>query len=382
MEDQPESTRKLLDQMNTDGRVLLEARMLPDDRPLTRDEMHHVREHVMGYIKRHQIPRAHLAREIDTSNSTVSMVLRGTYAGKAEAVIRKLNQWIERHARRHRASANIDYVHTRIAEDMQTVAHLAFDECAIGVIVAPSGCGKTMVLQVLTEQMQGRYHYCTQDDSPREFMRNLALVNGEPNIQCNTAELVRKVVQRLKGTNRTQFLDEAHQLPREVFSRIRAINDLAGVAFVLAGTHEILDKVDDQANSAGQLQSRCIPYNAMDHVYNAERPHDGSKLGRPQFSRDEIRAVFATSKVRFDDDAFSMVWALACLPGRGSLRLAIRTVNRIRHRFGVKVIKRSHLIDMLMLTCGLEGSHMISAAQQHLYVMDKRSKQKQLSNTG
>ncbi len=85
-------------------------------------------------------------------------------------------------------------------------------------------------------------------------------------------DIKRKIVEKLKGTNRPVFLDEAHLLPPSCFGRIRSLHDQTGVPIIMAGTHEILRRINDRSNGKGQFASRCYQFNAMDMVVNASEP--------------------------------------------------------------------------------------------------------------
>ena len=130
------------------------------------------------------------------------------------------------------------------------------------------------------------------------------------------------MVEKLHGTSRPLFLDEAHRLPVGVLSRVRAIHDMAGgLPVILAGTHQIVEQVTaDRVDGRGQLASRCLVYNALEHVMNAEGPGGGSQAGRVLFSKQEIEAYLEGMNVKFDTGGFTLLWAVACLPNHGCLR--------------------------------------------------------------
>jgi len=141
-----------------------------------------------------------------------------------------------------------------------------------------------------------------------------------PGTWSTVGQTLNLIIERLAGTRRPLFFDEAHRLPRHTFSRIRTIHDRAEVPIVIVGTDEIISRIDDRAGHRGQMASRCLMYNAMDYVFDADDP-DGKTRGRPLFSAEEIKAVFAKMRIKVDRDAFRLMWGLACLTGDGSMRL-------------------------------------------------------------
>lgn len=182
------------------------------------------------------------------------------------------------------------------------------------------GTGKTKVLQVLAEDMGGWYVYCDEDMSPRSFLEAVCeCVGAQPKGKA-IPKLKQAIVNRISGSGRPLFLDETHLLRPHVFSRIRSLHDRTQCPVIMAGADEILTRIDDRANGRGQLRSRCITYNAMEYVSNVEAPDGGKKLGRPLFSRQEIRDLFEHMPIKLTDGALEMVWALACLPGHGCLQ--------------------------------------------------------------
>ena len=72
------------------------------------------------------------------------------------------------------------------------------------------------------------------------------------------------------------LLDEGHQLNDDALNCVRSIYDQAQVPFALAGTADIIRKIDDRSDGRGQFASRCIFYNAMDNIQDVGRP-DGGK---------------------------------------------------------------------------------------------------------
>jgi hypothetical protein len=225
---------------------------------------------------------------------------------------------MERDARRAEAAKSKDWVSTWVAETMRTVAHLADKHLKMAVIVAPSGTGKTKVLQALTREMRGLYIEADRGKAtPVEFLGSMSKALGGRRTG-SIGILLSGIVEKLAGTRRIIFLDEAHYLTR-VVSLIRSIYDQAGVPIVMAGTSDILPHVDDRTDGRGQFASRTLFCNIVEMVTDAE--HGGGKSEvRDLFTVEEIAAFFATRKIRLTREALMLAWALACLPNYGTLR--------------------------------------------------------------
>ncbi len=356
---------RFIDTVSKDARVLIQARMLPVGKALTTEQIDQVRRDYLNYTKKTGVFVNQVAKEVGYSASVISQWGNGNYdKGNAEAVARKINDWMERDARRRRSAMPVDYVPTEVAENMRGIAIQAAAEPAMAAIVVPAGAGKTMVMKVLTEELSGGYVYCDETLTPKEFLQETARAVGLRPSSRTMAQIKREVIDKLKGTNRPLLLDEAHRLKPQVFPMLRTIHDLADIAIVMAGTTEILDRINDQANARGQLASRCLRYNALTHAFDIDDPRDQQNR-RPLFSREEIEALFAKSRVRFQPDAFQLVWSIACLPGHGCLRTALRIVRRARDAYGNKTLSRKMLLAVLPMTFGEQGIHLRTQADKH-----------------
>lgn len=374
------SNRDLLSQLGDDARVLKQARVLPSG-PLTEEHIAAVRADYMTYTAKRGVSDAQAAKEIGIAASTLSQWRSGQYAGDNEKVARAVNDWMETHARRDRAATPPGYVTTRVAEEMSAIVNAAITTGAMAAIVAPSGSGKTMVLRVLADKYRGRYIYCTEDLSAKTFLVTLAdAVDATVPVyrNRNRYELLKAIVERLRGTNRPIILDEAHRLPAEVLPRIRSIYDQAGVPIILAGAAAILDTINDRSDGRGQFASRCIQYSVLDHVTNAEGPDPDSRGargagGRPLFSQDEVRTFLDGLQVRFDPDGFRLAWAIACLPNHGCLRTLLRVVSLLRPDAGnrdAEPITRPEVLTALALLFGQTGRYMGTLADRQRQAME------------
>lgn len=356
--------------LGQDDRVLIQARMLPMNQ-LSEQQVEAVRCDYKRYTDKNAIFDAQVAKEIGLATATLSQFRNSSYKGNCEKIARVLNDWMERHARKRRAELPADYVTTRVAEEIKKIVDVACTTCSMAAIVAPSGCGKSMVLKVLAEKYRGRYIYCTEHMSSGPFVRKIAAesdvtVAGRRRAR---AELLDAIIEKLAGTNRPLFLDEAHQLPRDAFPTIRAIHDQAQVPIIMAGADEILQSINDRTQGHGQFASRCYAYNLMEHVANVEDdPGTHATLGRPMFSHEEVHQFLHNLNVKLEDGGFQMLWAVACLPNHGSLRTVRRVVHLLRADTArsQQPITRKEVIWALGLLFGQVGNHIGRMADHHI----------------
>lgn len=335
-------------------------------------EMHQaVRLDYRHYTAKVKLTDAKVAKQLKYAPSVLSQWKAGKYKGDNDAVTRTVNEWIERDAQERKVSLDVDYVPTQVAEEMTALMRLAHASLAMAAIVVPSGAGKTMVMQIQAEKTGGFYLYCHEDLTPKAFISEIAHLVHVPFKGMPTAAILRGVVEKLKGTKRPLFLDEAHRLRRDVFPRIRAIHDQAQVPIFMAGTHEMLAHINDQAGGCGQMASRCMKYNALDAAYNPEDMRANSGRHRPLFSKAEVRKFLEAFKVRIDPDAFELMWALACFPGRGCLRTLKRVVELINKNWSGQTISRKRVWQSMQMVFGLEGKAICDIAQTHAQAMSR-----------
>jgi len=312
--------REAMDRMNERNRVLMEARMLPAHAELSRDLVSEIVDHFKKYIDKHDITAAQVGREIQYAPAVISAWMKESYKGDVSAVTRAINNWMERDARRKEARRPSDYVSMWLAEDYRTYVYLADKQKKMLVLVGPSGTGKTKVIKTLCEELRGLYVCCSENMTLRGLLLALAKELDWTRDGGHRYELERYVIERLAGTERIVFIDEAHLLGPTIRS-LRAIYDQAEVPIVMAGTDEIEGAVDDRAHGRGQFTSRCIFYSALDHIRTTGGGRAAPNEGKDLFTVEEIKAFFAKRKIRLNRDGLQMIWALSCLAGYGCLRL-------------------------------------------------------------
>jgi len=361
--------KNFIDDLSIEARVLRQARMLPMDQTLTDQQIEDVRRTFNAFIVEHDITLGQVARKIGVSTSVISQWRRGNYTkGDMQRITRQVNHWMEQDARRRHAAIEVDYVPTVIAERMRTLINVACDTSAMAALVAPAGSGKTMVLELCAEERSGFYLYCDETMTPKAMLVELCRTLGITNYSVTRSRMIQYIVDKLKGTSRPIVMDEAHRLPAGCFGTIRTIHDRTGVSIIMAGTYEIIERISDQSASRGQMASRCLRFNAMDFIMDAERGPGprGRAQGKPLYTKAECKKLFDRMKVKFTDDGFELAWALACLPGYGCLRLVRRIIELVRSKWPGKPITRKHMMQALQLIHSAHGSHIGTIADRHI----------------
>lgn len=358
-----------------DDRVLRHAIPLPPakDGPLMDEQHTRIAEAFRQFLDRIGISQSEAARKISgVAASTISQYLSGTYRGDLDAVGRRLNRWMEQEGRARDVRVELPYVRTSVAEAIRKVITVTIEQGKMAAIVAPAGSGKTKVVQLTAEDQDGVYIYCDEDLTPSALYHQLALA-----VKVNTtlvsrgaAALKRAIVDKLKGTNRPIFLDEAHLLPPKVFAGLRSIYDQTGCPIIFVGAYEIIGRVDDRSSGRGQLSRRCYTFNALEHFSSVEGGGPGGSaagggLGRPLYTLDEIRQVFAASPLKLTDAAFEMLWAIACLPSHGCLGTAKDIVDMAWRTYARKPQVGLDELDQIMATLfGLRSNQILAAGRK------------------
>lgn len=366
MSDQnPTTSRDVVERMSRDARLVRYASLLPKEGPLMPQHHQEVRANYRKFAFRYDLTNADAAKKIGVSPSVLSQWLDDKYRGDNDGVADKVNRFLEREARAKDVRLALPYVPTKIAEHMRRMIGVAYEHQCMIAIVAPAGSGKSMVFEQCAQDSNGVYIYCDEDMTPKTLLEAIAKAIKVPT-QKTIADLKTAVVEKLRGSSRTLFFDEAHLLRPQLFSRIRSIHDQAKVPVVFGGAAEILDRIDDRASGRGQLDSRCLKWNALDYFANVEDPNGGDKLGQPLFTREEIRKLFEHMPLKLTDGGWEMLWSIACLADRGCIRLAKRMVDMAWRSFGdVKSVGRDELVLTLKTFFGTRADVIVGSARKH-----------------
>lgn len=315
-----------------EGRLLRSSVRLPMDEAIPVEQAEEVRSAFKAHTFAHNVSVSAAAKQIGYAASVISQWLDGKYAGDNDEVTRAVNSWLDADLRTRGLSLNVDYVPASVCEGMRGAIKMAHARNKMVACIMPSGTGKTMMIDMMSRELRGFTVYCHQDLTPRKFLVAVAKAVGAAHSKTarddSSVDWMSAIVSKLRGSRRPIFLDEAHLLRRDVFARIRAIYDQTGVSIVMAGTEDILSNINDRAGGRGQMASRCCIYNALAYYANIDDP-GRQTLGRPLYTKEEIRAFIDAAKVKIDPQAFELLWALACMPDRGCMRLVLDLVGTI-----------------------------------------------------
>ena len=315
--------------------------MLPLDEKLTDEHIEAVRQAVHAFITDdagvQMVTNKEIANEIGFSPAVISEFLKAKYKGDNARLARQMNLWVDRHRKRQRAQGNRGYITTWACERMAAYVRLADRRQKMVAVVAPSGAGKDMAIEVLVDELNGAVIYCDTRTTATRLVHKIAESIGVKVIN-DTAQLERRIIKRLKDRSMVLMVNEAQTLAGRgkvgaaCAGLLRSIYDQTGVPIVLFGSAEIFAFIDDRdpASGGGQLFRRCLKVNLMNLARQEEDPDRPGQLGRPLFSRDEVRRFLAMKQVKLaDSDAFDLLYQIANLTEHGTLGLCSDVVEAI-----------------------------------------------------
>lgn len=303
------------------------ARMLPNDRPLTPDEIDAVARDYSKFRRELRLTHKAVSRELGEGfgPSTLSEFETGAKRGDKEKVARALNQWMEHRVRDAEVARPRGFVVTQVAKEILSVVHSLRTTGGFALVSGPAGVGKTLTLQAARSMVPGTVLLRITEGERSPSGLTAALIDTvKPKGVSRKSTLrvgIRSLIKELEGTGRLLLIDEAHKLSTRAFEVLRDITDEAGVPILLCGTHDIHSKIDDSYQFYGQFSSRTA--NRHDLAEAALRPKDP----RPLFTVAEIRSVFASANVKLTDDAAKFLCRASNVAGLGCLRLATQLVK-------------------------------------------------------
>lgn len=306
--------------------------------PFTDEQRTEILDWLRATQQEHGLTNAKVARMIGVSPAVISQVKAAKYAGDTDKVLAAVVQLRLMPTPRRRDAVD-DCVPTRFVLDVharvKACADLAFrGQPRMGLIVAPSGCGKSMALQACARKYPAAL-YVELDESITSvpaFLRALADRLGCPVRRPRRDDAFRWIVDTLSGSCRLLIFDEVHHGGVRVLNVIRQVMDQTGCPVVLAGQpvlEEIVMRTARDRSHGGTVHSRIGPrLNAEDAVATRQRD-DGH--GKRVYTRqrdllhsvDDVVKVIEAQEMRLHPSARRLVTLLANHPEGGMLRTVV-----------------------------------------------------------
>lgn len=197
------------------------------------------------------------AQMLGVSVATVSLYLKGQYAGDVASLDQKVEEMIARYKEKvSEAKYSSEFVSTLTARRGMDVIKYAHIEGELNVIYGAAGLGKTQMLKQYAKENSGAV-LIEVDSScvPKTLLKRIAKAIGATDTGTNDT-LLEAITAKLKGSERVLLVDEAELLSTRSLEFIRRIHDFTGVGVVLAGMPRLLINLKGKNNELAQLYSR------------------------------------------------------------------------------------------------------------------------------
>lgn len=146
----------IADILKDEDRVLIAAWMLPNEGALSDAQRRQAMDNFRSYIRRHNMTATDVARQIGKPRATtIGDLMKGVYRANVDDHIRRLNMFLEQHARSCATSLADTFVSTKVAKDMLNVARLCRENSTMGLVVGPTGIGKTRCALAIHDKYVG-----------------------------------------------------------------------------------------------------------------------------------------------------------------------------------------------------------------------------------
>ena len=338
-----------IEQLKQNARILGASRILPDaidPASITTEQRDAVLAAVRAYSDRSRQSLNSIARSCGLHGTELSRLLGNRPVRNWQAIILGLDRWIEMQAKAEQSPRPAEFVSTRIAEEIRAVAEVTASMRCIGLVCGPAGIGKTIALKAVAADRPGSIFVSMQTIGidTRAILTAIATAAGIRPGTGRQAELAASLIKALEGSGRLIIVDEIHKLASREDTGLHVLRDLhdaAGVPMLWAGTIDLIAYLERrEAGGCGreplsQIRSRIgIARNLGEGIGSDRGPHPsggGSAgsygMGEPLYTVDEVRRIFARSKMRLTPEAIHYLWRLANLPESGALRTCNNLVS-------------------------------------------------------
>lgn len=214
-------------------------------------------QQLKDFMETRGLQQKQAAQMLGVSVATVSLYLKGQYAGDVASLDQKVNEMIARYKEKvSEAKYSSEFVSTLTARRGMDVIKYAHIEGELNVIYGAAGLGKTQMLKQYAKENSGAV-LIEVDSScvPKTLLKRIAKAIGATDTGTNDT-LLEAITAKLKGSERVLLVDEAELLSTRSLEFIRRIHDFTGVGVVLAGMPRLLINLKGKNNELAQLYSR------------------------------------------------------------------------------------------------------------------------------
>jgi len=322
--------------LGTEARVLQRSILIPPDGPLTPDMRDRIVSIVTGHIAEYMLSRKEVGRVIGFAGSVISQVLSGNYKGDSDAVLRRLNAWVESDFARRDKRKVAGFVNTAVVMAIRALLKEARGNATVGgkrsvddarshIVIGygPAGCGKSVTAAALASEDPLVVLIRVTQRGGTDFALARMIVSQLSPRRRPEGGLVNAAIELLRDTGRPVIVDEAHRLSLSGCEFLRDLADVAGVPIILLCTEEFYESLASFRTGSGKMvyDQFC---RRVGRVMNVLRGIDGKGgTRRPYYSLDDIRAMCRSDRVKIARDAYEYLQDIACIEGLGMCGLAV-----------------------------------------------------------
>jgi DNA transposition AAA+ family ATPase len=347
----PDKNQQPIDRLGQDARIKGAGRVIPDNLPaggVTAEMLAAVLDALREYQSRTGLKWKEIARSAGIESRHISAMLNGRHTPQWQSHTIDLDHFLEDAEKRESAARPTEFVMTQIADEIYTVADVAGTLMCIGIVFGPSGLGKTLALRALAADKAGSVFVSVQTAAATPLGVLLAIGKGLGIRDCYTfsqGRLMARIVELLKGTPRLLIVDEIHKLAEGRDDKglhvLRDLFDATGSPQLWSGTIDMVAYLERRQAAGNEPLSQIRRRIGIARDLGERDGGGPAGQGKPLFSTDEIRAVFARNKMRLAPDAVRYLMILANIPDSGGLGICRNLVvmaTKVHDRDGVEVL--------------------------------------------
>jgi len=275
----------------------------------TKEEIAAIRDQARQFLAESGTSRQTLAKAIDWSPASVSRWLTDDYTGDSATIARAVASFLARQEEKA-ASPPVDgpFAMTRQAAEILPVLNYAHVHSTMGVIVGPSGNGKTAALKHYAAENAGAVLFSVHpaNHSMSEIIHQLFELLGKPGGGRGTlGGLVKRLTAKLAGSGRLLIIDEAQFLDHQTVEVLRAIHDSARIGLVFCGMPRLYrDLVGNTVELWEQIRTRV-----------------GIKKRVSPFTAEDAGLILRALDPRVTPEVCRLAWEIGQARGRGVTHL-------------------------------------------------------------
>ncbi len=332
------------DALRQDARV--DARMLDPTKPVTDEQRAALIDELKAYRERNRVGKqpiswAKIAGYCGVAATVLSEVVKGTYKGDTDRVLRLIDQFLAREDQQSKRPNIRDFVRIKITEHIVAAIGQTITRRSIGVITGEPGSGKSKHAEWFLGQHEGAVLITADDaDNDAKFIVDALHKALKIGTYCtHTRQKKREIEEYLsKHLNTVIIVDESQKLTNAALEMLRALHDKSdptghrNVPVILFGDEHFYKVVmksrgGERTPFSPQITSRMFPVVSLERDA-LDRDDDGQVIPATAYTVADIDRIVRQQRLKLvRSDALKFAVKLANLSGWGRLRLAARVLE-------------------------------------------------------